>query len=67
MNEAILISEWDSDSFHKQVLEIEAKGYAARPESYHITPVMDPETGGIVHLYTVEMNAVESDDTSGPV
>jgi len=62
MKEPILISEWDSDSFHKQVLELEGKGYAARPESYRITPVMDPETGEIVHQYSVEMRMLETED-----
>ena len=63
MNEAILINEWDSDSFHKQVLDLEAKGYTARRESYRITPVMDPETGEIIHLYGIEMDPV-ADETS---
>jgi hypothetical protein len=61
MNEAILINEWDSDSFHKKVLDLEAKGYAARRESYRITPEMDPETGEIVHLYCVEMGPAEGE------
>jgi hypothetical protein len=65
MNEAILINEWDSDAFHKQVLEFQARGYTARPESYRITPVMDPETGRIVHQYSVEMDMIDSDQ-AGP-
>ena len=66
MDEAILITDWDSDSFHRQVLDQEAKGYAARKDSYRITAVMDPETGGIVHHYAVEMDIV-NDGSSEPV
>jgi hypothetical protein len=55
MTEGIVVREWDSDAFHKRVLELEADGYVARSGSYRITPEMDPETGAIVHLYTVEM------------
>ena len=34
---------------------MEAVGYVARQESYRITPIMDPETGRITHLYRIEM------------
>jgi hypothetical protein len=55
MTDAILISDWDSESFHGQVLNLEAKGYTARQETYRITPEVNPETGLITHLYTIEM------------
>jgi len=55
MSEGILIREWDSDAFHKRVLELESDGYVARSESYKIIPEMDPETGLIVHLHSIEM------------
>jgi len=57
----ILVSEWDSDSFHRKVLELEAQGYLARQESYKVTPEMNPETGIIIHLHTMEMFKPESD------
>jgi len=60
-DDVILVSEWDSDSFHRKVLELEAEGYFARQESYRITPEMNPETGIIIHLQTIEMRKPESD------
>ncbi len=65
MSDAIVVREWDSDVFHQRVLELEAMGYIARPESYSITAEMDPETGNIVHLYTIEMKMIDSDE-AGP-
>ena len=55
MSDVIVIREWDADSFHRRVLELEAKGYVARRETYRITPEMSPETGEIVHLHAIEM------------
>ena len=60
--EAILIDEWDSDSFHMKVLEFESRGYTARQASYHIRPEMDPATGETVHLYSIEMDLVDTDE-----
>ncbi len=56
MADPILVREWDSDLFHRRVLELELKGYVARRETYTITPEMNPETGAIVHLYSIEMS-----------
>jgi hypothetical protein len=56
MSDVIVVREWDADVFHKRVAELEAEGYIARRESYSITAEMDPETGNIVHLHTVEMD-----------
>jgi hypothetical protein len=55
MSDVILIRDWDPDAFHRRVLELEAKGYVARRETYSITPEMNPETGEIIHLRTIEM------------
>jgi hypothetical protein len=41
------------------VLELEADGYVARKETYRITPEMDPETGKIIHLHTIEMDRLD--------
>jgi hypothetical protein len=60
-NKAIIISEWDADTFHRRVLELGLEGYAVRRESYRVTPEMNPETGQIIHLYTVEMYLVDAD------
>jgi hypothetical protein len=53
--DAIVVNEWDADIFHRRVLDLELRGYVARRETYRVTPDMNPETGKIVHLYTVEL------------
>jgi hypothetical protein len=55
MQDVILVREWDADSFHRRVLELEAQGYVARRESYRIIAEMDPSTGSIIHLHSIEM------------
>ena len=55
MSEVVEVREWDADSFHRRVLELESQGFIARRESYRILPDMNPETGIIVHLHTMEM------------
>lgn len=55
MSEAILIREWDTDAFHKRVLKFESDGYFARLETYKIVAEMNPDTGDIIHLHTIEM------------
>jgi hypothetical protein len=51
----IVVREFDADLFHRKVLELEEKGYSANRETYRITPEMDPETGNIIHLHSIEM------------
>lgn len=58
--ELIVVRDFDSDLFHKKVLEMEEKGYVANRETYKITAEMDPETGNIVHLHTMEMTGPRS-------
>ncbi len=55
MSDPILVREWGADAFHKRVLELETRGYVARRESYRIDSEMDPETGKITLLHTIEM------------
>lgn len=55
MTDVLIVSDWDSESFHRQVLELESRGYTARQETYRITPEMNPETGLITHLRSIEM------------
>ncbi len=63
MGKVILLREWDADLFHRRVLEFEAQGYVARRESYRITPEMNPETGEIRHLYTIELQRPDGNET----
>ncbi len=51
-----LVREWDAESFHKKVLELEKQGYVSRRDTYKITAEMNPETGIIVHLHSIEMH-----------
>jgi len=60
MDDVIVVREWDADSFHRRVLELESQGYTTRRDTYRITPEMDPETGNIVHLHTIEMSRAPS-------
>ena len=55
MENTVLVYEWDSDAFHRRVIELESAGYTSRQESYHISADVNPETGEIVHLHTIEM------------
>ena len=55
MSTVVMIREWDCDTFHLRVLEFETQGYVAQRDSYTITPEMNPETGEIIHLYSIEM------------
>jgi endonuclease I len=55
MDDVRIIQEWQCELFHRRVMELESQGYTARRESYRITPEMNPETGEIVHLYTIEL------------
>jgi len=59
---AIVVSEWDSETFHRRVLDLELQGYAVRRETYRVTPEMNPETGQIVHLHTVELYLASPDE-----
>jgi hypothetical protein len=52
---AIIVNEWDADTFHRRVLDLEQQGYVARRETYRVTPDTNPETGRIIHLHTVEL------------
>jgi hypothetical protein len=51
----LLIREWSAEEFHRKVLQLESAGYVARRDSYRITAEINPETGEIIHLYTIEM------------
>ena len=55
MSSVIVVREWNCDMFHRRVLQLESQGYVARRESYSVVAEMHPETGEIIHLYTIEM------------
>lgn len=55
MSEPLFVREWGAEAFHQRVLELETRGYIAKLETYQITAEMNPETGEIVHLHTIEM------------
>ncbi len=55
MQDVILVREWDADQFHARVMELEKQGYVARRETYRVTPEMNPETGWITHLHSIEL------------
>ncbi len=63
MSNVILVREWDVDLFHRRVLELEAEGYIARLETYRVIPEMNPETGEITHLYTIEVDPPDPSKT----
>jgi hypothetical protein len=62
MSDNIVIREWDCDTFHRRVLELRTQGYIALLDSYTVTPEMNPDTGVIVHLYSIEMQESLSAD-----
>jgi len=55
MQDVIIVREWDADRFHARVLELEKQGYVARRETYRVTPEMNPETGWVSHLHSIEL------------
>ncbi len=64
MDRVATVREWDAEAFHRRVLELESEGYVARRESYSIIPEMNPETGEIIHLHTIELR--KPDPSSSP-
>lgn len=50
-----IVRDWDVDAFHRRVLDLEAAGYTARRETYTITPEMNPDTGEVSHLHSIEL------------
>ena len=66
MKNLIIVSEWDTDTFHNRVAELERQGYTVRQESYRVTAEMDPETGQIIHLRTVELYRTVEDTENLP-
>ena len=63
MSDVTIVREWDIDEFHKRVLDLEEMGYVARRETYRVTAEMNPDTGGITHLHTMEMRTPDEDSS----
>ena len=63
MSKVLLVREWDSDTFHRRVAELEAQGYEARRDTYRILAETNPETGLIAHLHSIEMRKLEPGET----
>jgi hypothetical protein len=61
-----IVRDWDADAFHRRVLQLEAAGYTPRRETYTVTPEMDPDTGEISHLHTIELVKDGGAATPGP-
>jgi hypothetical protein len=54
-NGPVLVQEWDSERFHRRVLDLQAIGYTVRLETYCITPEVEPDTGKVIHHYSIEL------------
>lgn len=50
-----MVREWNADDFHAKVLELEKQGWTTRQDSYRITPEMNPETGIVSHVHSIEL------------
>jgi hypothetical protein len=61
-DELVIVREWGSDAFHQRVIDLEREGYVTREGSYNIAPEVNPETGAIIHLHTIEMFRLPPDD-----
>ncbi len=55
MSEVMQVREWGVDAFHKKVLQLESEGFVSRLESYRIVADVNPDTGIVTHLHTMEM------------
>lgn len=55
MEDLLVVREWDPDRFHAKVRDLEGQGYVARRDTYQIKAEMDPETGKIIHLHSIEL------------
>ena len=64
MTETTVVSEWDAERFHQKVLELESQGYIARRESYRIAAEMNPETGIVSHVHSIELYRPRAVDDS---
>ena len=59
MSQVTIVREWDADQFHARVLELEKQGWVSKRETYRVTPEMNPETGWITHVHSIELTKPE--------
>jgi hypothetical protein len=59
VQDIVLVREWDADQFHARVMELEKQGYVARRETYRIIAEMNPETGWISHVHSIELGKAD--------
>jgi hypothetical protein len=50
-----VVREWDADTFHARVLELEKQGWVSRRETYRVMAEMNPETGWVTHVHSMEL------------
>jgi len=55
MEDAIIVREWGAEEFHRRVLALEKQGYISRRETYTVLADINPDSGAVVHLHTMEM------------
>lgn len=55
MSDVEIVRDWSADVFHRRVLELESRGYVACRETYRIIAEMNPETGEVIHLHSIEL------------
>ncbi len=53
--EVKIVRDWDANTFHQRVLQLELAGYTSRLETYTVTPEMNPDTGEVTHLHSIEL------------
>ena len=58
----IKVVEWSAETFHRKVLELEAKGYESIRDTYKIEAEIHPETGIVSHRRAIELGLKEAAD-----
>lgn len=53
--ELTVVREWDANVFHARVLELEKQGWVSRRDTYRVTAEMNPETGWVTHVHSIEL------------
>lgn len=56
----ITVIEWDADVFHQRVANWEALGYKALMHTYEIKAEIHPDTGEVMHQYTIMLEKSET-------
>ena len=58
----IRVVEWSAETFHRKVLELEAKGYESICDTYKIEAEIHPETGIVSHRHSMGLGLKEEGD-----